>query len=157
ILILIFALGLGWFDPVGWDEWSDSVLPSVTLGLYYAAYVARLARGGMLEIVRQDFMRTARAKGLRERVIVTRHALKGAMLPVVSYLGPAVAALLTGSVVVQKIFALPGLGDHFVQGAVNRDYSLVLGVIVLYSVLLITLSFVVDVAYTVLDPRVRLS
>jgi len=157
ILILIFSLWLGWFDPVGWDEWTDSVLPSITLGMYYAAYVARLTRGGMLEVVRQDWMRTARAKGLRERVIVARHALKGAILPVVSYLGPAFAGMLTGSVVVEKIFALPGLGEHFVQGAFNRDYSLVLGVIVLYSVILITLNLLVDIAYTILDPRVRLS
>lgn len=157
ILILIFSIWLGWFDPIGWDEWSDTILPSLTLGLYYAAYVARLTRGGMLEIVRQDYIRTARAKGLRERLVVARHALKGALLPVVSFLGPAFAGMLTGSVVVEKIFALPGLGEHFVNGAFNRDYSLVLGVIVLYSAILVTLNLLVDVAYTFLDPRVRLS
>lgn len=157
ILIMIFALGLGWFDPTGWDEWTDTILPSVTLGLYYAAYVARLTRGGMLEIIRQDYIRTARAKGLRERVVVYRHAMKGAMLPVVSFLGPAFAGMLTGSIVVEKIFGLPGLGDHFVNGAFNRDYSLVLGAIVLFSTVLVLLNLLVDISYSLLDPRVRLS
>ena len=112
-------------------------------------------RGGMLEIVRQDYIRTARAKGLTERVVVMRHALKGALLPVVSYLGPALAAMLTGSVVVEEIFGIPGIGKDFVRSALNRDYNLVLGSIFLYSSILVSLNLVVDVLYTTLDPRVR--
>ena len=154
LLILLFSIKLGWFTAVGWETWQDSILPSVTLGLFYAAYVARLTRGGMLEIIRKDFIRTARAKGLREHVVVYRHALKGALLPVVSYLGPALAALLTGSVVVEEIFNLPGIGTHFVRSALNRDYNLVLGTIILYSSVLVLLNLVVDVLYTFLDPRV---
>jgi oligopeptide transport system permease protein len=155
LLILLFALKLGWFRAVGWSSWTDSILPSITLGLYYAAYIARLTRGGMLEIVRQDYIRTARAKGLTERVVVMRHALKGALLPVVSYLGPALAAMLTGSVVVEEIFGIPGIGKDFVRSALNRDYNLVLGSIFLYSSILVSLNLVVDVLYTTLDPRVR--
>lgn len=154
LLILLFSLELGWFAAVGWEKWTDSILPSVTLGLYYAAYVARLTRGGMLEIIRKDFIRTARAKGLTEQVVVFRHAMKGALLPVVSYLGPALAALLTGSVVVEEIFNLPGIGTHFVRSALNRDYNLVLGTIILYASVLVLLNLVVDVLYTFLDPRV---
>lgn len=154
ILIMIFALGLGWFTTSGWTKWSDSVLPSLSLGLYYAAYVARLTRGGMLEIIRQDYIRTARAKGLHERLVVTRHAMRGALLPLVSFLGPAFAGMLTGSVVLERIFGIPGLGDFFVEAAFNRDYNLVLGVVILYSTLLVLLNLVVDVLYTVLDPRV---
>lgn len=154
LLILLFALELGWANAVGWQKWSDSILPSVTLGLYYAAYVARLTRGGMLEVIRKDFIRTARAKGLTEKVVVYRHALKGALLPVVSYLGPALAAMLTGSVVVEEIFSIPGIGTHFVRSALNRDYNLVLGTIILYSSVLVLLNLLVDVLYTLLDPRV---
>jgi len=154
LLIMVFALELGWFTAVGWNKWSDSVLPSFALGLFYAAYVARLTRGGMLEVIRKDYIRTARAKGLKESVVVLRHALKGALLPVVSYLGPASAALLTGSVVVEEIFSLPGIGTHFVRSALNRDYNLVLGTIILYSTILVFLNMVVDVLYTFIDPRV---
>lgn len=154
LLIAIFALKLGWFSAVGWESWTDSILPSITLGLFYAAYVARLTRGGMLEIVRKDFIRTARAKGLAEQVVVYRHALKGALLPVVSYLGPALAAMLTGSVVVEEIFGIPGVGQHFVRSALNRDYNLVLGTIIMYSTVLVFLNMFVDVLYTLLDPRV---
>jgi oligopeptide transport system permease protein len=162
LLIFLFAIKLNWFDAAGWPGFEQGIwahlkasfLPSVTLGVYYAAYIARLARSGMLEIIRQDYVRTARAKGLREWVIVVRHTLKGAIIPVVSFLGPAFAGMLTGSVVVEKIFNIPGLGTHFVNSAFNRDYPLVLGTIVLYSALLVVLNLVVDVAYTVLDPRV---
>ena len=116
--------------------------------------MARLTRGGVLEIIRKDYIRTARAKGLVERLVVMRHALKGALLPVVSYLGPAFAGLLAGSVVVEEIFNLPGIGTHFVRSALNRDYNLVLGTIIFYSTLLVFLNMVVDILYTVLDPRV---
>lgn len=154
LLIMIFALELEWFTAVGWDKWSDSVLPSFALGLFYAAYVARLTRGGMLEVIRKDYIRTARAKGLKESLVVLRHALRGALLPVVSYLGPASAALLTGSVVVEEIFGLPGVGKDFVRSALSRDYNLVLGTIILYSTILVFLNMVVDVLYTFIDPRV---
>ncbi len=154
IFILIFAAGLGWFDSGGWDSWKDSILPSASLGFYYAAYIARLTRSGMLEVIRQDYIRTARAKGLSEKTVVLRHALRGALLPVVSYLGPAFAAALTGSVVIEKVYNVPGLGSHFVNGAFNRDYFLVLGVIVIYSALLVFLNLAVDLMYTFLDPRV---
>lgn len=154
LLIALFALKLDWFAAVGWEKWTDSILPSITLGLYYAAYIARLTRGGMLEVVRKDYIRTARAKGLTEQIVVFRHALKGALLPVVSYLGPALAAMLTGSVVVEEIFGIPGVGQHFVRSALNRDYNLVLGTIIMYSAILVILNLVVDVLYTLLDPRV---
>lgn len=154
LLILLFSIHLGWFTAVGWYTWADSILPSITLGLFYVAYVARLTRGGVLEVIRKDYIRTARAKGLRERVVIFRHAIKGALLPVVSYLGPAFAALLAGSVVVEEIFNLPGVGTHFVRSALNRDYNLVLGTIIMYSTLLVFLNMLVDILYTVLDPRV---
>ena len=162
LLIYFFALRVPLFSTGGWleegmgfvDFLRITILPSLTLGLYYAAYIARLSRGGMLEIIHQDFMRTARAKGLSEKVIVVRHALKGAILPVVSYLGPAFAGMLTGSVVVEKVFNIPGLGTHFVTSAFNRDYPLVLGTIVLYSAFLVVLNLIVDLLYSLLDPRV---
>ncbi|MCB9544903.1 MAG: ABC transporter permease subunit [Myxococcales bacterium] len=162
LLVYIFSLNLQWFDAANWNglekgllgHFQSSVLPSLSLGMYYAAYIARLSRGGMLEVVRQDYVRTARAKGLSERVIITRHTLKGAVMPVVSYLGPAFAGMLTGSVVIERIFNIPGLGTHFVASAFNRDYPLVLGTIVLYSALLVVLNLVVDILYTLLDPRV---
>jgi oligopeptide transport system permease protein len=155
LLIALFASGLGWFRSGGWTGWYDSVLPSFSLGLYYTAYVARLTRSGMLEVVRQDYIRTARAKGLAEWLVVTRHALRGALLPVVSYLGPAFASVLTGSVVIEKVFNVPGLGTFFVDAAFNRDYFLVLGVITVYSALLVLLNLAVDMLYSLLDPRVR--
>ena len=155
ILILLLATGLGLFNSGGWTKWPhDSILPSISLGLFYTAYIARLTRGGMLEVIRQDYIRTARAKGLVERLVVFRHALRGAILPVVSYMGPAAASVLTGSVVIEKVFNVPGLGTFFVDAAFNRDYFLVLGVIIVYSSLLIFLNLVVDLLYTVIDPRV---
>jgi oligopeptide transport system permease protein len=154
LLILAFALGLGWLPVAGWGTWRHLVLPTVTLGLFYTAYVARLARAGMLEVVLQDFVRTARAKGLREAVVVTRHALPNAVLPVVSYLGPAAASALTGSVVVETIFGIPGIGRYFVQSALNRDYTMVLGTVVFYSGLLVAFNVIVDCLYAYLDPRV---
>jgi oligopeptide transport system permease protein len=154
LLILVFALWLGWLPVAGWGTWRHLVLPSVTLAAFYTAYVARLARAGMLEVILQDWVRTARAKGLREAVVVTRHALPGAILPVVSYLGPAAARALTGSVVVETIFGIPGVGRYFVQSALNRDYTMVLGTVVFYSGFLIAFNLIVDCLYAYLDPRV---
>jgi oligopeptide transport system permease protein len=155
ILMLIFALDLRWLPVAGWGTWRHLILPSVTLGTFYAAYVARLTRAGMLEIIGQDFVRTARAKGLHEATVVLRHALPGAILPVVTYLGPASAAVLTGSVVVETIFSIPGIGRYFVGSALNRDYTMVLGTVVFYSVLLLVFNLIVDVLYAYLDPRVQ--
>ena len=139
---------------LSWVCAKRKILPALTLGLYYAAYFARLTRGGMLEIVRQDYIRTARAKGLSLRAVVLRHALKGALIPPVTFLGPALASILTGSFVVELIFNIPGVSAYFVQGAFSRDYPVVMGVIVLYSALLVVMNLLVDIAYTVLDPRV---
>jgi oligopeptide transport system permease protein len=155
LLIMVFSVGLGWFASGDWNQWSDSVLPSVSLGMYYTAYVGRLTRSGMLEVIRQDYIRTARAKGLGEMMVVFKHALRASILPVVSYLGPAAASVLTGSVVIEKVFNVPGLGTFFVDAAFNRDYFLVLGVLIVYSALLVVLNLVVDTLYGILDPRVR--
>jgi oligopeptide transport system permease protein len=156
ILMLAFALGLGWLPVAGWGTWRHLILPSLTLGVFYAAYVARLTRAGMLEVVGQDFIRTARAKGLQEAAVILRHAVPSAILPVVTYLGPASAAVLTGSVVVETIFSIPGIGRYFVGAALNRDYTMVLGTVVSYSVLLLTLNLAVDVLHAWLDPRVQI-
>ena len=152
---LFFGLKLGWFPIAGWDEPAHYILPSITLGSIYAASIARLTRGGMLEIVRQDFVRTARAKGIKERLVVCRHMLKGGLLPVVSYLGPAAAFMLGGSIVIEKIFDIPGLGRHFVQSALNRDYTLTLGLTIFFSAIILLFNLLVDIAYTFLDPRVK--
>ena len=157
LLALVLAVWLGWLNPLGWESWSDRILPSLTLGLYYAAYVARLARGGMLEILSQDFIRTARAKGLPERTVVLKHALKGGLLPVVSFLGPAFAGMISGSFVVETIFFVPGLGRFFVNAAFNRDYTMVMGTVLFYATLIILLNLVVDVAYVLINPKARLT
>ncbi len=161
LLILIFVKMLGWFPTAGWEatdarwsDWQHKVLPVVTLGLVYLASFARLTRGGMLEVIRSDYIRTARAKGLDERRVVTRHALKGAILPTVTFLGPAIASAVTGSVVVERIFGIPGLSEYFITPAINRDYPMVIGVVVVYSSLLVLMNLLVDIAYTFLDPRV---
>lgn len=160
VLALIFGLYLKWLPSAGYDGWADwkaLILPTITLGLPFAARIARLTRAGMLEVINQDYIRTAWAKGLSEKVIVLRHALRGAMLPVVSFLGPGIAAMLTGSIVVEKVFAIPGLGMEFVESAFNRDYTLAMGTVILYGVLLIFFNLVVDVLYGFLDPRIRYS
>ncbi len=155
VLMIVFALQLGWLPVAGWGSWAHLVLPAVTLALPYAAYIARLARSGTIEVMQEDFIRTARAKGLPERTVVLRHALKGAVLPVVSFLGPAAAGILTGSFVVETLFGIPGMGQWFVKGAINRDYSVVLGTAILYGGLVTAFNLVVDLAYAWLDPRVR--
>jgi len=131
------------------------VLPVLTLSAIYMAYIARLMRAGMLEVLRSDYIRTARAKGLRERHIVLRHAMRGGILPVVSFSGPALAILVTGTVVVERIFAIPGVGNYFIQANLNRDEPLILGIVVFISVIILMLNLLVDVAYGFIDPRVR--
>jgi oligopeptide transport system permease protein len=143
--------------PALWEGPLSRVLPVCTLAAAYVAYVARLARAGMLEVLHQDYVRTARAKGLAERVVVTKHALRLGLLPVVSYLGPAAARIMMGSIVVESIFAIPGMGRYLVNAAFNRDYTLVLGEVLFYAALLMALNLVVDVLYTRLDPRVGLA
>ena len=155
LLILGFAVALGWLPAGGWQDWRSAVLPVVALALPQAALLARLMRASMVEVLSQNYIRTARAKGLPEHWVVMRHALKPALVPVVSYLGPAAAQLLTGSIVVEQIFSIPGLGRHFVQGALNRDYTLVMGVVLFYGALIVLCNLLVDLAYRALDPRVR--
>jgi oligopeptide transport system permease protein len=155
LLMLVFALSLGWLPVAGWGGYAHLLLPAITLALPYAAYVARLARGGTIEVMQQDFVRTARAKGLSERAVVLKHALKGAILPVVSFLGPAAAGILTGSFVVETLFTVPGMGQWFVKSAINRDYSVVLGCALIYCALITFFNLLVDLAYAWLDPRVR--
>jgi oligopeptide transport system permease protein len=153
--IVVFSLGLGWLPVAGFGSWRHLVLPALTLAAPYAATVARLARAGMLEVLALDFVRTARAKGLPERSVVLRHALPGALLPVVSYLAPAAAGILTGSFVVETLFGVPGMGQWFVKGAINRDYTLVLGTALVYAALVAALNLAADLLYAWLDPRVR--
>jgi oligopeptide transport system permease protein len=157
LLVLVFAVYLGWLPAGGLGEGSvrNLVLPVTALALPQIAYLARLTRGSMIEVLRSNFVRTARAQGLPTWQVIVKHALKPALLPVVSYLGPATAAVITGSVVIEQIFGVPGLGRFFVAGALNRDYTLVMGVVVFYGVLIILFNFLVDLAYAWLDPRVR--
>ena len=155
LLALFFGIYLHWLNVSGWYDLPDRVLPAMTLGLAYAAYIMRLTRGGMLEVLNQDYIRTARAKGASEFRIITRHALRGGLLPLVSYLGPAVAGILTGSFVIETIFQIPGLGREFVNSAFNRDYPLVLGTVILYATLLIGMNLVVDVAQVWLNPKLK--
>jgi len=156
LLILGFSSGMGWFAPLGWYTWSDMVLPSLTLGLYFAAYIARLTRGGMLEVLSQDFIRTARAKGASERRVMLKHALKGGLLPVVAFIGPAFAGIISGSFIIETIFFIPGLGRFFVTSALNRDYTMVLGTVLFYALLIIAMNIIVDLVQAWLNPRTRL-
>ena len=157
LLILVISLRFQLLPPAGWGDWQHVILPGLTLGTIYAGSIARLMRGGMLDVVRSDFIRTARAKGVTEWAIIWRHMFPTAILPVVSYLGPAIASMLTGSVVVEKIFNVPGIGPYFVDAAFNRDYFLVMGIVLLYAFFLLFLNFVVDIFYGFLDPRVDIS
>jgi len=157
VLALTLGLYLGWLPVGGWEAGSlrHMVLPVLTLALPVIAYLARLTRGSLLEVLQSPFILTARAKGLAPGVILRRHALKPTLMPVVSFLGPAAAGLFTGSLVVEQVFALPGVGRYFVQGAVNRDYTLVMGMVVFYATLILLLNLVVDLFYGWLDPRIR--
>lgn len=157
ILVLIFSLSLYWLPPARWGgfpSW-NMLLPVLTLSAIYMAYIARLTRAGMLEVLRSDYIRTARAKGLTERQVVMRHALRGGLLPVVSFTGPALAILITGTVVVERIYALPGLGTYFINANLNRDEPLILGIVAFTSILVLVFNLLVDIAYGFIDPRIR--
>ena len=157
ILILIFSLTLYWLPPSRWEGFPSRnlILPVLTLSALQMAYIARLTRAGMLEVLRSDYIRTARAKGLSERDVVLKHALRGGLMPVISYTGPALAFLLTGTVVVERIFALPGLGNYFIQASLNRDEPLIIGIVAFIAITLLLMNLLVDIAYAYLDPRVR--
>lgn len=158
VLQWIFALKLGWLPTSGWyntgEGWKTIILPTIALSFEYFATIARLTRSSMLETLRSDYIRTAKAKGMKESTIILKHAMKGAMLPVVSYLGPAFAGILTGSVVVEQIFRVPGLGKFFVQSSFNRDYTMIVGVVIVYSLILVVMNLIVDIVYALLDPRI---
>ncbi|MEX2578146.1 MAG: ABC transporter permease [Verrucomicrobiales bacterium] len=151
----IFALKLGWFDVAMWEDSSAWFLGALTLGLYYSAYIARLTRGSMLDVLSQDFIRTAHAKGVAPLKVLFKHAFRGGITPVVAYLGPALAGLIGGSFVVETVFGLPGLGQHFIKAATNRDYWLINGTVTVFAVLILLMNFLVDVVQAWLDPRNR--
>lgn len=151
------GIELGWFDVAGFEGSSAWLLASLTLGLYYSAYIARLTRGSMLDILNQDFIRTAAAKGVSRIKILFKHAFRGGISPVVAYLGPALASIIAGSFVVESIFGLPGLGQHFIRAITNRDYMLIQGTVTVFAVLVLTMNFLVDVVQVWLDPRAKLS
>jgi len=157
ILVLIFSLSLYWLPPSRWGGFPSKnlILPVLTLSAIYMAYIARLTRAGMLEVLRSDYIRTARSKGLSEKDVLVRHALRGGLMPVISYTGPALAFLLTGTVVVEKLFALPGLGNYFIQASLNRDEPLIIGIVAFIAITLLLMNLLVDIAYAFLDPRVR--
>ena len=155
ILVLIFSLWLYWFPPARVGGFSSYVLPVITLAAIYAAYIARLTRAGMLEVMRSDYIRTARAKGLSETKVLLKHAVRGGLIPVVSFTGPALAALLAGTVVIERVFAIPGLGNIFIQSVLNRDEPLILGIVAFLSILVMIFNLLVDISYAFLDPRIR--
>lgn len=154
--VLVFAHQVRLFPPALWEGWRHTVLPAVTLGVFPAAYIARLTRSSILDVIHKDFVRTARAKGVTPAAVLTRHVLKNAMTPVLTYLGPLTAFLVTGSFIVEFIFSIPGLGKFFITAVTNRDYPLMMGVTLVYAAVIVLANLVVDLCYTVLDPRVRL-
>lgn len=155
VLVLIFSIHFNWLPVSGWDSFAHKILPSFTLGAAYAAFVSRLSRGGMLEILSQDFIRTARAKGASESQVILKHALKGGMFPVISFLGPAIAGLLSGSFVTESIFQIPGLGRYYVQAAFNRDYTMIMGTTVFLAALIIFFNYVSDVMLIWVNPKLN--
>jgi oligopeptide transport system permease protein len=155
ILVIAFSLGLYLVPPARWGGISSLILPVITLSAIYAAYIARLTRAGMLEVMRSDYIRTARAKGLDEKTVLLKHGLRGGIIPVVSFTGPALAHLLAGTVVVEKIYAIPGLGNIFIQSVLNRDEPLILGIVAFLSILIMLFNLMVDISYGFLDPRIR--
>jgi oligopeptide transport system permease protein len=157
VVIIIFVFWLDWFPAAGWGRVSQLVLPALCLGAPFAAYIARLTRAGVLEVLNLDYVRTAYAKGLQPKTVIIKHVLRGALLPVVSYLGPATAGILTGSPVLERIFNLPGMSSHFIDAAIQRDYPLALGMVVIYTIILLTMNALVDASYSLIDPRVKAS
>ena len=156
-LVLFFGLKLGWFDVIGWELGNprQMILPIVALGMYPAAFIARITRASMLEVLRQDYIRTARAKGVQEFRIVIRHAVRNALVPVLTVLGPILAGLITGSFVIEQYFAIPGVGRAFVDAVGNRDYGIIMGMTLLYAAIIAVLNLAVDVSYAVVNPRIR--
>lgn len=163
LLVMVFSLALGWLPVAGWPEdfspgeLSKLILPAFTLSLVHVAFLSRLTRAGMLDVLQRDYIRTARAKGLSERIVVLKHAVKNGITPTLSYAGPMAAYVFTGSIVVEKVFNLPGMGQHFIDSALNRDDPVIMGTMLVYSALIIVFNMAVDVSYSFLDPRVRLS
>jgi oligopeptide transport system permease protein len=157
LLVLIFSLTLFWLPPALWNGFPSKnlILPALTLSAIYIAYIARLTRSGMLEVLRSDYIRTARAKGLSEGAVVTRHALRGGLLPVVSFSGPALAFLITGTVVVERVFSLPGLGNYFINACFNRDEPLIIGIVAFIAISVLVFNLLVDISYGFIDPRIR--
>jgi oligopeptide transport system permease protein len=155
LLILLFGITLGWFNSSGWFFMSDRVLPALTLGGYYAAYTSRIARTGMIEVLSQDFIRTARAKGATEWRVIFKHAFKGAIQPVVTLTAPVTASMVTGSFIVEKIFDIPGMGRFFITAAFNRDLTLVVGLVIFYAALIVMLNLIADIVLVWLNPRLR--
>jgi oligopeptide transport system permease protein len=155
ILIMLLSLQLGWLPPARVEDFLSYLLPAMTLGMIYMGIIARLARGGMLETLRQDYIRTARAKGLSESTVVWKHAVRLGLMPVVTYLGPAMAGLIAGSFVVEKIYQIPGLGSFVIHSITDRDYPVLTGMLVFYSIFLVLMNLLVDIAYGFLDPRIR--
>ncbi len=155
ILVIVFSLWLYWLPPARWGGVANLVMPVITLSAIYMAYIARLTRAGMLEVMRSDYIRTARAKGLDEKSVLLKHGIRGGIIPVVSFTGPALAGLLAGTVVVEKVFAIPGLGNIFIQSVLNRDEPLTLGIVAFLSILIMIFNLIVDISYGFLDPRIR--
>ena len=157
LLIYVFGTKLKWLPTSRWVSWKSRIMPTIALGVSSIAYVARLTRSSMLEVINQDYIRTARAKGLAETVVVFKHALKNALIPVVTYLGPLTAAILTGSFIIEKIFAVPGMGRMFVESISNRDYTVIMGVTIFCSLILVLFIFIVDLIYGLIDPRIKIN
>ncbi len=156
ILIYIFVYHLSWFPPAMWGSWKQMVLPAVTLSFLPMATIARLMRSNLIEVLQQDYIRTAKAKGLKKRAVIYRHALRNAIIPVVTYLGPLIASIFTGSFVIEYIFNIPGLGQYFVTSILDRDYTVIMGTTVFYSIFLMVMNLLVDILYALIDPRVKL-
>lgn len=164
LLIIVFSVKLGWLPVFGWDKawwllpnWKQAVLPTITLGALPAAYIARITRASVLDVLQQDYVRTARAKGLQERLVLGRHVLKNALIPILTVSGPVAASLVTGSFIVETVFAIPGLGKQFVSAVFQRDYGMIMGTTIFYAVVIVTANLVVDVLYSVVNPRIRYS
>lgn len=155
LMIYVFGTTLGWLPTSRWTSWKSMIMPVIALGVGSIAYITRLTRSSMLEVINSDYIRTARAKGLSEGVVVFKHALKNALIPVVTYLGPMAAAILTGSFVIEKVFAIPGMGRMFVESITNRDYTLIMGVTIFYAIILIVFTLITDLVYGLVDPRIK--